>query len=311
MPLKPDVETFLANAAPYSFAPAAATDAAVATTYLTGLRRGVARTGEPEHVDRVSEHQVNDDVRVRVYAPRTDGPAPVLVYFHGGGWVSGDLDMHDATCRGLANGAPCVVVNVDYRLAPEHPFPTPLDDCYAATVWAHEHAAELGGDSGRLGVGGSSAGGNLAAAVCLKARAGGGPPLVQQVLIYPVLDAAMTTPSQQANGQGYFLTTEQMRWFWDQYTPDPSMRSDPLASPANEERLEGLPPAVVLVAEYDPLRDEGEQYAERLERAGVPVRLLSYDGQIHGFIALANMIADGARAVGELADVVGEMFAGG
>ncbi|HSG89540.1 MAG TPA: alpha/beta hydrolase [Pseudomonadales bacterium] len=230
------------------------------------------------------------DVPVRIYRPAGTGPFPLHVHYHGGGWVIGDLDTHDADCRELCRGAGCVVVAVDYRLAPEHRFPAAPEDCYAATCWAAEHAADLGARPGPISVGGDSAGGNLAAVVSLMARDRGGPQIALQLLIYPVTDAAMDTVSYRDNADGYLLSADSMSWFWDHYCPDASLRLDPLASPLHAPDLSGLPPALVMTAEFDPLRDEGEAYAERLRAAGVRVDVRRFDGLIHGFFSQARMI---------------------
>lgn len=230
------------------------------------------------------------EIPVRIYRPEGDGPFPLHVHFHGGGWVIGDLDTHDADCREICAGAGCVVVAVDYRMAPEHPFPAAPEDCYAATCWAAEHAQELGARTGTVSVGGDSAGGNLAAVVSLMARDRSGPEIAFQLLIYPVTDCAMNTGSYHANGEGYMLTRDSMNWFWGHYCPDPAQRTDPLASPARAADLSGLPPALVMTAEFDPLRDEGEAFAEKLQAAGVGVELRRFEGLIHGFFSQARMV---------------------
>jgi acetyl esterase len=238
-------------------------------------------------------------IPIRVYAPEGPRPLPALVYFHGGGWVLGSLETHDALCRTLANAAGCALVSVDYRLAPEHPFPAAPEDAYAATRWIAENAGTIGIDAQRIAVGGDSAGGNLAAVVALLARERGGPRLVHQLLIYPATDAACDTASHRDNAQGYLLTTEAMAWFWNHYCPDRARRGDWRASPLRAGDLRGLPPAHVITAEFDPLRDEGEAYAARLRAAGVPVRLERYDGMIHGFVSMGAVIATGRRAIRE------------
>ncbi|HTY19110.1 MAG TPA: alpha/beta hydrolase [Myxococcota bacterium] len=238
---------------------------------------------------------------VRVYTPEAARPpAPAVVYFHGGGWVIGSPDTHDNLCRALANRARAVVVSVDYRLAPEHHFPAAAEDCYAAAGWVADHAAEIGADGARLAVAGDSAGGNLAAVVALMARNLGGPALRQQTLIYPVTNADFETPSYRDNAEGYMLTRDAMRWFWDHYVPDRARRSDPYASPLCAEKFGELPPALVVTAEYDPLRDEGEAYAARLAEAGVPSQLSRYDGQIHGFVSMFELLDAGQRAVEQI-----------
>jgi acetyl esterase len=250
------------------------------------------------------------DIPVRVYTPEGDAPFPVLVYFHGGGWVIGDIETHDDVCRALASRAGCVVVSVDYRLAPEHKYPAPLDDCFAATAYVAHHAAEFGADAACLAVGGDSAGGNLAAVVALMARDRGGPAIVHQALIYPVTDFDFGTPSYSDNATGYLLTTATMRWFWDHYLPNAADGAHPHASPLRAESLAGLPPALVITAEYDPLRDEGEAYAARLSEAGVPVTMSRYDGMVHSFVSLAALLPAGDRAITEVATALRAAFAG-
>ena len=243
------------------------------------------------------------EIAVRVYRPEGEGRLPALVYFHGGGWVIGSLETHDGACRELANRIGCVVVSVDYRLAPESRYPAAAEDCYAATKWVAEHAHALGVDAARIGIGGDSAGGNLTAAVALMARDRGGPALRHQLLIYPVTDADFTRPSYRENAEGYLLTTKAMEWFWGHYVPDPARREEPYAAPLRAKDLSGLPPAFVLTAEYDPLRDEGEAFAARLQQAGVPTRLQRYAGAIHGFFAM-GLLSEVARTA--IADAVAE-----
>ena len=234
-------------------------------------------------------------IPVRIYQPHGAGVKPVLVYLHGGGWVIGTLDSYDATCRELAQGAGCVVVAVDYRLAPEHRYPAAPEDCYAAVRWVAANAASLGADARRLAVGGDSAGGNLSAVVSQMARDKGGPAIRFQLLIYPVTDADFTRRSYVDNAEGYLLTTASMHWFWDHYLPNPGQRAEPYASPLRAADLSGLPPAWVCTAEFDPLRDEGEAYAKRLQQAGVSTTLTRFDGLIHGFISM-GLVAPRAQA---------------
>ncbi len=235
------------------------------------------------------------EIPVRVYQPHGGGVKPVLVYLHGGGWVIGSLDSYDATCRELAQGAGCVVVSVDYRLAPEHRYPAAPNDCFAALQWVAANAASLGADPKRLAVGGDSAGGNLSAVVALMARDKGGPAIRFQLLIYPVTDADFTTASYAQNANGYLLTTSAMKWFWAHYIPDEAKRREPYASPLRAKDLAGLPPAWVCTAEFDPLRDEGEAYAKRLQQAGVSTAFQRYDGLIHGFVSM-GLVAPKAQA---------------
>jgi acetyl esterase len=233
----------------------------------------------------------------------------VLVWYHGGGWVLGTLDASDHTCRELANAASCIVVSVDYRLAPEHKFPASPDDCEAAYEWVLANAESLGGDPRRVAVGGDSAGGNLAAVVCIRARERNRPQPVFQLLVYPVTDFDFDRPSYAANAEGYMLTRDAMRWFWNLYVNDPQEMAHPHASPLRATDLHGLAPALVITAEFDPLRDEGEAYAERLKEAGVPVRVARYDGMIHGFFGMFPVIDKGKQAVRESADALMAAFA--
>ena len=238
------------------------------------------------------------EIPVRIYRPTADGPLPVVVYFHGGGWVIGDIASHDTVCHRLAARVPTVVVSVDYRLAPEHRFPAAVEDCDAATSWVSAHAAELGADADRLAVAGDSAGGNLAAVVARRARDRGGPAIAFQLLIYPGTDMTRSLPSHAANGSGYLLDSDTMTWFLDSYLngADPS---HPDASPLFVEDLSGLPRALVITAEFDPLRDEGEAYAERLAEAGVEVTSSRYDGMFHGFYGLDSIFNSARRATDE------------
>jgi acetyl esterase len=237
----------------------------------------------------------------RVYRPELDGLLPTIVFFHGGGFVIGDLDTHEDHARLLAAEVGAVVLSVEYRLAPEHPFPAAYEDCLAATVWAGEHVDELGGDAARIAVAGDSAGGNLAAAVALAAR-DSGPRLAAQLLLYPAVDFVEDADhaSRVENAEGLFLTAQDMRWFGDHYVPDVALRTDPRASVLAAPDLSGLPPAVIGTAEYDPLRDEGEAYAAALQEAGVQVELRRFDGLIHGFFGLGVVSPGSAQAAREL-----------
>jgi acetyl esterase len=243
-------------------------------------------------------------IPLRIYTPEADGALPILVYFHGGGWVFGDIETHDAMCRIAAEAAGCIVVSVDYRLAPEHKFPAGLEDCIAATRWCAEHGGEIGGDRTRLAVGGDSAGGNLAAATAQAARDGGEPKLAFQWLIYPAVDFTADNASLRDNADGYLLTKAAIDWTLAQYTAGPGEAQDPRASPGLERDLAGLPPALVQTAEFDPLRDEGEAYGAALKAAGVPARIIRYDGMVHGFMRMGKLVdrahdglADGAAAL--------------
>jgi acetyl esterase len=237
-------------------------------------------------------------LRARVYRPEAEPPLPTVVFIHGGGFVLGDVETHDNQCRTLANEIGAVVLSSDYRLAPEAPFPAAVDDALAITRWAAEHVGELGGDPDRVAVAGDSAGGNLAAVVAQQTR-DTGPALAAQLLIYPGTDFVTRHPSEQENGEGYFLTLDDMEWFADNYTGDAD-RTDPRLSPGLSEDLAGLPPAVVATAEFDPLRDQGNAYADALEAAGVPVVKRCYPGLIHGFFDLAALSPAAAAAVREV-----------
>jgi acetyl esterase len=228
---------------------------------------------------------------LRVYTPPGTGPFPLLVFFHGGGFVLCDLDTHDPTCRNLCAGAGCVVASVGYRLAPEHRFPAAPEDCLAATRWAAENAAELGADPARMAVGGDSAGGALATVTALRVRDEGGPRLAGQLLIYPMTDLEMTArPSLAENGEGYGVTAKDIAWFRSLYLSDSSEARHPHASPIHAPDLSRLPPALVVTAEYDPLRDEGERYGARLREAGVATVVSRYDGVIHAFFSLPGLV---------------------
>jgi acetyl esterase len=239
---------------------------------------------------------------VRVYVP--DGAVRgVIVYFHGGGWVLGDLDGYDPLMRALANGTGFTVASVDYRLAPEHRYPTAVDDCTAAFAWIADNRAQLGADGLPLVVAGDSAGGNLAAVVARRARDTSGPQAAMQVLVYPVTDSDFETPCYTHADNQQFLDRDSMVWFWGHYAPDASRRGEPDASPLRAADLSGLPPALVITAEYDPLRDEGEAYAARLEEAGVPTTLIRHDGQMHGFFSVL-VIPGHEVAIEQIADAL-------
>jgi acetyl esterase len=238
-------------------------------------------------------------IRLRIYTPRGRGPFPLMVFFHGSGFVLCSLDTHDGICRNLAAGIGCVVVSVDYRLAPEHKFPAGPDDCLAATRWAAVHAAELGADASRIIVAGDSAGGNMAAVTALRVRDEGGPALSGQMLLYPVTDYhTPETPSYEENAEGYGLTRDTMKWFWAHYLGNAAEAEHPYASPLRAANLAGLPAAFVLSAEYDPLRDEAERYGERLRAAGVAAEITRRAGMNHGFMFWVGLVggADAAMA---------------
>ncbi|MFG3707200.1 alpha/beta hydrolase [Micromonospora sp. NPDC047670] len=261
---------------------------------LAAIRAG---GGAVEPVHEVRDTHVPGpagDLPVRIHRPAGEGPLPTLVYFFGGGWTLGSVDTADGICRRLANAVPCQVVTVGYRLAPEHPFPAAVHDCHAATRWIAAHPEEFGADPERLAVGGDSAGGNLAAAVTLLARDGGGPRLAAQLLVYPNTDQ---TGEPGGDGEDPLLFNRRsVAWYRGHYFADPADAAHPLASPLRAEELTGLPPALVITAEHDPLCEEGERYAHQLRDAGVPTTLTRYAGMIHGFFAMPGAFDDGRRA---------------
>ncbi len=310
MPLDPQAQAFLDQMAAYD---APEMDTLTPEAVRADMRAMVGLLGAGEPVARVADQRIpgpDGSIPVRVYTPAGAGPFPILVFFHGGGWVIGDIETHDGLCRSLCNGAGCVVVSVEYRLAPEHRFPAAPEACYAATAWVAEHAAEVGGDAQRVAVGGDSAGGNLAAVVSLMARDRGAPPLAFQLLIYPGTDMRMQSPSIAENGEGYYLTRSDMVWFRGHYIRGEQDITNPLASPLLAPNLRGLPPALVITAEFDPLRDEGEAYGKRLEEVGVPTRVSRYNGMIHGFLSMAPILDQGKAAVGESSRALRAAFGG-
>jgi acetyl esterase len=230
------------------------------------------------------------DLPVRIYTPEGDGPFPAIVYYHGSGWVVLNIEVCDATLRALANDTGCVVVAVNYQKAPEHKFPVPFNDAWAGLTWTAGHAEELNVDPARIAVGGDSAGGNLAAAVAIKARDEGGPALAFQLLIYPATEHDVDKPSALQNAEGYLLQRESMRWFWAHYLDGATDTPDWRASPLRARSLAGLPPALVVTADFDPLRDDGRLYADRLRAEGVDVTYTNYEGMVHGFYWMAAVV---------------------
>jgi acetyl esterase len=265
------------------------------------IRSRFVAPAAPEEVAGVEDRSVDGPdgaIPVRIYHPAgaAAGSLPVLVYAHGGGFVFCDLDSHDGLCRNIANRTAAVVVSVGYRLAPEYPWPAAAEDVYAVTRWVADNCAALGADAGRIAVGGDSAGGNLAAVTALMARDRGGPALVAQLLVYPMITPDFTTESYRLYGAGYYNPAEALRWYWDQYAPNDTDRIDPYVSPLHAD-LRGLPPAVVVIAGHDPLRDEGLRFGEALTEAGVPTVVRRFDGGIHGFMTMPSLeIAQAARA---------------
>jgi acetyl esterase len=272
--------------------------------YLKG--RVVTNPGPPElkSVQPLAIPSPHGSIPARVYTPmrlrKTDGLAPCLVFFHGGGWVIGDLDSHDVVCRKLADEGQLIVISVDYRLAPEHKFPAAVEDAVMATKWIADNPSQLGIDASRLTVGGDSAGGNLAAVVAISARDGNGPDISGQVLIYPAIDFALTHPSHREPETSILLTHSVIRWFRDHYLTGAADVHDWRASPARAGTLIGLPPAYVLTAGADPLRDEGDEYAHRLKEAGVPVTYRTFPGQFHGFFTMGKLLQQANVAAKEI-----------
>lgn len=266
-----------------------------------------------ESVRRVVDQQISGphgEIPIRIYLPDSSEPLPILLYFHGGGWMVGSLESHDHICRAMANRAQAIVVSVDYRLAPEHPFPIGLEDCYTATKWVAQAAKTFQGDPSRIAIAGDSAGGNLAAAVTLLARDQKGPELIYQVLIYPVTDYHIPgTPSYEMFATGYLLSRKEMEQYWDNYLPSPKQAQNPYACPLQAEDFRGLPPALVITAEYDPLRDEGEAYAYRLQEAGISTEVKRYRGMIHGFLRYMYLLDDGKKAVEYIGHTLRKVFA--
>jgi acetyl esterase len=299
MPLDPQVKAFLDQAAA-SGAPGF--EQMTVQQAREAIRSLFATNTPPQPVKKVEDRAINAGgvkLPIRIYTPDGNGPLPILVFFHGGGWVVGDLESHDAPCRALANGAGCIVIAVDYRLAPEHKFPAAAEDCYGATKWVVLNAASFGGDPTRIAVGGDSAGGNLAAVVAQMATDRGAPTVSYQLLIYPVTDYSYDTASYKSNGEGYLLTKNSMQWFWNHYLSNPNDGENPYASPLRGKRLSNLPPAWVITAEFDPLRDEGEAYAKRMKDAGVSVEYADYKGMIHGFFSMGHIFDQGKKAVAD------------
>jgi acetyl esterase/lipase len=307
MPLDPQVQALIASVAGgkpvEQMTPREMREALEQRTRLTG--------GAPEPVEQVSEGQIprpGGHIPVRIYAPAGERPLPGLVFLHGGGWARGSLSTHDPLCRQLASWGGCTVVSVDYRMAPEHPFPAAIEDSVTATRWVITNAAQLGIDPERIAVGGDSAGGNLAAAVALVLRDADGPKLVHQLLIYPVTDYNFETPSYRDNAEGYMLTRSAMQYYWRLYLRDEADAADFRASPLRAADFRNLPAATVMTAEFDPLRDEGRAYADRLREAGVAVRYREYPGLVHGFATSTGAIDAGRAAVQDAAAALREAF---
>jgi acetyl esterase len=276
------------------------------------MRTRTAGLGPVEDVPAVADHRVpveGGEITVRLYAPAGVGPHPVLVFYHGGGWVIGDLYTHDGLCRSIVNAAGCAVASVDYRLAPEFKFPVAVEDSYTALKWVAANGPRLGLDSARLAVGGDSAGGNLAAVMALLARDRRGPRILLQALVYPVTNYDFGAKSYVENATGYVLTTEDMRWFWRHYLSREEQGQEMTASPFRAKSLADLPPALVMTAGCDPLRDEGDAYAARLRDSGVPVTLTQYPGMFHGFLRMTRILDQARAALDEVATALRKALA--
>jgi acetyl esterase len=280
--------------------------------YLAGRPVSNPEPPELESAKPLSIPAPHGAIPARIYKPKalrkTNGLAPCLVFYHGGGWVIGDLDSHDVVCRKLAHEGELIVISIDYRLAPEHKFPAAVDDAITAVKWVASNAKEFGVDASRILVGGDSAGGNLAAVVALAARDGDGPKLAGQVLIYPATDFAMNHPSHSEPGTSILLTHSVIKWFCNHYLSDPADADHWQASPARAKTLGGLPPAYVLTAGGDPLRDEGDEYAERLKAAGVPVTYKHFPGQFHGFFTMGKLLPQANVAATDIANWMKALF---
>lgn len=279
-----------------------------------GYRASIPLAGEPEPIKSVYERQIlgsTGNILVRVYKPNEDNNAPILVYFHGGGFIVGDLHTHDTPLRALSNWVGCIIVSVAYRLAPEHPFPAAPEDCYAVTKWVAEHAQELGGDKTRVAVGGDSAGGDLAAVVCLMARDRGNPTILYQVLLYPDTDLTESSASwiEFADTNKPIITRDGKLASIAMYVPEGVDIKNPYVSPLYAQDLSSLPPALVITGEFDPQRDEGEAYAARLRQAGVSVEATRYNGMIHGFFQMAGVLDQGKKVIEQTGAVLRTAFA--
>ena len=260
-------------------------------------------TGAPAKVAGVEDRTVDTKagaVRVRVYTPKADGPMPVMMYFHGGGYVKGGIAETDAFCRRLARTTTNVVVSVGYRLAPEHPYPAALDDAYQCSLWAYENAEALGGTKEFFSVCGESAGGNLAAVICLLARSGGKMEISHQILLQPVVDFTLSSPSIEMPASECLVPREDLAWYYEEYYGTDKETSDFRVSPIFADDLSGLPPALIITAEHDTLRDEGKAYADRLEASGVPTEYRCYGGMIHGFLQMAGLVEEAQAAIDEI-----------
>ena len=308
MPVDPQIQVLLDLQSQFGFEGIAsvAPDAAGVRAFMRQMRVPV----EVEDVAGVEDLVCpgpGGAVGLRLYRPSEAPDLPILVWLHGGGWTIGDIETSDGTCRALANASGVAVISVEYRLAPEHPFPAAVEDCWAALQWVSAHGTELGLDTGRLAVGGDSAGGNLAAVVSLLAREAGGPPIRFQLLVYPATDGRLKWPSLSENAKGYFMTSEDVEWFYQQYAPPDreDWRMSPLLAADHSE----LPSALIITAEFDPIRDEGEAYASALAEDGVTAGLVRFEGMIHGFFGMHATVDAARRAMDQAGAALREAMA--
>jgi acetyl esterase len=305
MPLDPQVQQLLDQMAALEAPPLEEQSVEAARTAMAAVA-GLAVGPEVGSVEDLTVSSSRGAVPVRLYRPPAgpEGPLPLLIWFHGGGWVIGDLASADPTARDLCVQSGVMIASVDYPLAPEHQFPAAPEACFEVTRWLAGNAASIGADGARIGIGGDSAGANLAAVTAIAARDQGGPTLAFQLLVYPVTDCLGSYPSVKENGEGYMLTNQAMSWFGHHYLPEGTDPKDPVASPIYTPDLSNLPSALVITAEFDPLRDEGEAYGKRLEQGGVPVTTSRYDGMVHGFFSMTAVLDAARQAVAEAAAAV-------
>lgn len=308
MPLDPQIEKIIAEDKQLGLAPYHRLSPSQARKRMLALSPPADPQRSAKQVADLKIPGPEGKTAIRLYYPEGDSPFPVVLYFHGGGWVMGGLDTHHAVCHALSHASGCLVASVDYRLAPEHKYPAAVEDAYASTCWVAEHADSIRADPTRIAVMGESAGATLAAVAAMMIRDRGGPPLRLQVLVYPVTSRDLNTASHIRYAEGFMLTGEMMQWFWDQYLGDESEADHPYVSPLRAENLAQLPPALVLTAQYDPLCDEGEAYALRLMAAGTKVAYRCYEGMIHGFFRMTARIDGAQKALQEAADTIRSAF---
>ncbi len=308
MTLDPQAKAFLEAMASSGAPPLSTLNVEQAREMFRGM---AAFGGEIEDVKKVEDHLIHvedGEFKVRLYTPNGTGPFPIFVYFHGGGYVVGDIDLVDRLCRSITNRAETIVISVDYRLAPEHKYPVAVNDGYAAIKWAYNNATSFNGDPARMAVGGDSAGGSLAAILSLKAKNDNGPKLTAQVLIYPMTDFACESQSFDENGTDYNITTSDIRWFNSHYLSSDADIEDEYLSPLRSNNLADLPPALIITAQYDPLRDDGARYAEKLKENGNVVEYKCYEGMIHGFAWFAGVLDQGKSLISQVSQYLKQAF---